>query len=63
MKTPEELGIYQGGALSLSHAQLALKQLTLNQLSDAGGHKMSGCPTLAETDSLGCFSIKKGNMV
>ena len=29
----------------------------LKKFSDAGGLKSSGCPTLAETDSSGCFGI------
>ena len=53
-----KVGIWQGGALNLSQVPPAPKQLNLNKLSDAGGLKGSGCPTLQKNQLLSSFRYK-----
>jgi hypothetical protein len=43
-----KIGIWQGGALNLKQAKLAPKQLMCKHMGDAGGFKVSGCPTQPE---------------
>jgi periplasmic divalent cation tolerance protein len=43
-----KIGIWQGGALNLKQAKLATKQLMCKHMGDAGGFKVSGCPTQPE---------------
>ncbi len=49
-KQLQESGICQEGALNLSQAKPAPKQLNLNKLGDAGGSQIQWLPTLAKTD-------------
>jgi len=56
-KPPEESGICQGGAVNLSQAMPALKQINLNKLSGGSGSQIQWPPTQAETDSSGSLCI------
>ena len=62
-KLPQESGIWQGGALNLSQALPAPKQLNLNKLSDADGSQMQRLPTQPKPNFSGCLGIHQVRLI
>ena len=63
LRPPQKSEKCQGGALNLSQAKLAPKQLNLKSLAMQADLKFSGCPTPADSLFWGGRSIYEGDSV